>query len=156
MFNTEGEIATDCVTCADLHLTSSNFPVEHCDNLNDAIRECPKWARSGCFVADTLLYDQDGELEDQDVYRGCSIFSWKSNQERCSKMAYNGYMGDDFTSENTQRYSICKTVCSDDHCNTEQFPLDPIDQMPDECPCASATFIRLSLFAISCALIFIL
>ena len=102
MFNTNGEVVTDCVTCADLSVTSSPFPATSCASLPDAVEDCPVWARSGCFVADTLLYNEKGELLDQDVYRGCSAFSWMSNPERCSKMSVNLGMGDDFTNENTQ------------------------------------------------------
>ena len=135
-------LVAECYNCRFNEITGNNHDdVEQCKEspIEETKTDCPRWARSACFVADTVVKEDDGS-DLVAIYRGCSAFTEEQfgSMMKCSSITVDVGVDTDIPDRRTA--SICKQLCSEaDDCNNIRYP-DFEPPAEDECPpCSEPT-----------------
>ena len=115
-----GNTVSQCHTCEANRLN----PLQ-CDQkpIEETKRDCPVWARQGCFKSVSEHYEDNNKLV-QETIRGCSTFN---NEDKEHEIGCNGFRLDG------RQWEVCKQTCADkDNCN-EHANNEEIFPHPLEC-----------------------
>lgn len=108
---------SSCTTCAyeenDDGTVSGNKYCTDADRAPEFAEKCPRYASQACFTGAAKHFDFGQEFSQ--VYKGCSLFA--INGEEYGEEESQVSLPDD--SGNMSKYSLTKTTCGKNNCNTE-------------------------------------